>query len=107
MQAALHDTILQRLLADYGFKQQATWLQHGQCPACGKQELYTHADQPWLLRCGRINRCGWESHVKELYHDLFDNWSARFPSLERHPYAAADAYLQVARGFDLARLRGW
>ncbi|KAG0166197.1 hypothetical protein DFQ30_007468 [Apophysomyces sp. BC1015] len=77
------------------------------CPICGKKELFTHADQPWVIRCGRANKCGWESHVKELYSDLFENWSQRFPAAEASPHASADAYMQFARGFDLARVRGW
>ncbi len=76
-------------------------------PACGKKELYTHADNPWILRCGRLNHCAWEGHVKEIYTDLFEHWSNRFPSVEQHPHAAADAYLQYARGFDLKLIQGW
>ncbi len=107
MRTDLHQTITQRLLADYSFKAKSSWLQQGICPACGKKELYTHADNPWILRCGRLNHCAWEGHVKEIYTDLFEHWSNRFPSVEQHPHAAADAYLQYARGFDLKLIQGW
>ncbi len=107
MRVELHQIITQRLLADYGFKVKPSWLQHGICPACGKKELYTHADNPWVLRCGRLNHCAWEGHVKEIYADLFNSWSERFPLANNNPHAAADAYMHYARGFDLKRIKGW
>jgi len=107
LRAALQHDITQRLLADYGFKERETWLQQGLCPACGKKELFTHAESPWVIRCGRANNCGWEAQVKELYPDLFENWSQRFPPIETNPNAAADAYMQFARGFEPGRVRGW
>lgn len=107
MQTDLHQAITQRLFADYDFKPKSNWLQQGRCPECGKKELYTSAEKPWVLRCGRLNRCAWEGHVKEIYADLFDRWSERFPLAKNNPLAAADAYLQYARGFDLKRIKGW
>lgn len=58
------------------------------------------------MKCGRIDKCRWERHVKELYPDLFDNWSDRFKVSEANPHAAADAYLASARGLDVAKLKG-
>ncbi|MGF7188576.1 hypothetical protein JOE11_001603 [Robbsia andropogonis] len=107
MDASLHDQIRAQLIAGYGFKEHGNWLQQGLCPTCGKKELYTHSETPWVIRCGRVNKCGWEAHVKDLYADLFEDWSGRFPASEASPTAAADAYLEHARGFDLARVRGW
>ncbi len=107
MQTDLHQAITQRLLADYDFKPKSNWLQQGRCPACGKKELFTHAEHPWVLRCGRLNRCAWEGHVKEIYADLFNSWSERFPLQKNNPNAAADAYMQYARGFDLKHIKGW
>ena len=64
-------------------------------------------DSPWVLRCGRLNNCGYEGHVKDLYADIFDNWSARYAEeAKTNPHAAADAYLMHARGFDISKLRG-
>ncbi|MBK3844359.1 bifunctional DNA primase/helicase, partial [Paraburkholderia aspalathi] len=107
MKASLHHDITQRLLSDYGFKENGTWLQQGLCPECGKKELFTRADNPWVIRCGRANNCGWEGAVKDLYRDLFDNWSDRYPVVETNPHAAADAYMQFSRGFEPGRVRGW
>ncbi|VXC80119.1 toprim domain-containing protein [Sphingomonas sp. 8AM] len=98
--------MLKRLLNDYKFKESGKYLRQGRCPACDKKELYTGFDKPWVLRCGRQNRCGAEFHVKELYPDIFDNWSKRHQQTPQNPHAAADAYLLHARGFDLAGLRG-
>lgn len=98
--------LLPKLTQDFGFKRSGEWLQKGKCPQCGKKEVFTHADGPGILKCGRLDRCGWERHVKELYPEIFDNWSNRYVANEEDPTAAADAYLSHARGLDLQGLRG-
>jgi hypothetical protein len=107
MDAALHKSLSGLLARDYAFRPYGEWLREGKCPACAKKSVWTHAEHPWVLRCDRTNKCGAEWHVKDLYPDLFDNWSKRFPATEANPTAAADAYLRDARGFDLTRIRGW
>lgn len=102
----LHD-ITPRLIRDYGFKESKGFLRGGVCPNCKQKELYTSAEHPWVLRCGRLKKCGAEFHVKELYPDLFDNWSERFPATAANPNAAAEAYLRDGRGFDLEKIKGW
>lgn len=106
MRPDLHNEITQRLTREFGFRAKGTWLQAGKCPECNRKELFAKADAPWLLRCGRANRCGAEFHIKDLYRDLFESWSDRYVATEADPTAAADAYLQSARGFPLARLQG-
>lgn len=110
----LHE-IAQRLQADYEFKptQDGKHLRKGRCPNCASKSLWTFAASPWVVRCERLNHCGYEAHAKDLYSDLFESWSDRArvaeerkPEAERNPHAAADAYLQQARGFDLALIRG-
>lgn len=98
--------VLTRLKRDYAFKEKGQWLQEGRCEHCGKKEAFVRADNPWVVKCGRQNRCGRDSHVKDLYADLFENWSNRHKATPEDPNAAADAYLLHARGFDLAPLRG-
>lgn len=44
---------------------------------------------------------------QELFDDLFDDYSKRYPATPETPRASADAYLQNARGFDLALIKGW
>ncbi|MBI3727395.1 MAG: toprim domain-containing protein [Burkholderiales bacterium] len=108
MNSSLHHEILQRL-TEFNFKPESGgMLRGGECPICKKKELYTNAENPWVLRCGRLNKCGETFHVKELYPDLFDNWSDRYkPSPEnKNPNIAADAYMQHARGFELAKVQG-
>jgi len=107
MNPSLHADILNRL-SEFNFKQEKKgYLRGGTCPQCQKKELYINADNPWVLRCGRLNNCGWEGHVKELYPDLFDDWSKRYQTPEAtNPQAAADAYMQHGRGFELARVQG-
>ena len=106
MRPDLHADITRRLKLDYAFKVKGTWLREGKCPDCNKRELYTKEESPWVLRCGRLNQCGAEIHVKEIYRDLFENWSERYVRTETNPNAAADAYLEHARGFPLKRLQG-
>jgi hypothetical protein len=107
MDQRLHAEITVRLTQDYGFKQENGYLRKGECPRCAKKEYYTHAEHPWVLRCGRLEKCGFEEHVKEVYADLFESWSDRYPQQPAAPNAAADAYLRECRGFDLAKIEGW
>jgi hypothetical protein len=101
------ERLLPLLLRDFEFKEYGDFLRQGKCPQCGKKELYTPKAHPWILRCGRLNNCGAEFHVKELYPDLFNSWSKLFPATEKNPNAAADAYLASGRGFDLTKLKAW
>ncbi len=108
MQEDLRQQILTNIERDYGLRRKGStpYLRGGKCPACGKKELYTSYEKPWVLRCGRQGKCGAEYHVKDLYSDLFEDWSTRFKQTPESPTASADAYLQFSRGFDLAKLRG-
>lgn len=107
MNPSLHSDIMRYLDRDFAFKKHGNHLQQGECPACKKKELYAFADAPWVLRCGRLNKCGAEFHIKELYPDLFNNWSERHKTTPENPNAAADAYLREGRGFDISKLKGW
>ncbi|NMI53558.1 toprim domain-containing protein [Xanthomonas hortorum pv. taraxaci] len=100
--------MLSRLERDYGLKHRigTEYMRGGKCPSCSKKELYTNHLKPWVVKCGRQSKCGRELHVKDLYDDLFDDWSKRFQPTPAAPNAAADAYLQFSRGFDLAPLKG-
>jgi hypothetical protein len=59
-----------------------------------------------VVKCARLNKCGYEEHVKEICEDLFKDWSKDFPRTKENPNAAADAYLLHARGFDPNMLKG-
>ncbi|WP_175534948.1 MULTISPECIES: toprim domain-containing protein [unclassified Pseudomonas] len=105
----LRAEVLQRLKDDYGFKARHSdvYWRGGKCPACGQKELYTQVSKPWLIICGRESKCAKRWHVKELYEDLFDDWSRRAPSCDQYPTATARAYLEFARGFRLELIQGW
>lgn len=107
MNPRLHADISRRLDRDFQFKEEKGWLRKGICPSCGKKELYAKADTPWVLRCGRLDKCGHVEHVKDLYSDLFEDWSKNYPTTPKDPNATADAYMRDHRGFDLARVKGW
>lgn len=109
----LLDDIAQRLQTDYSMKVAGKHLRKGLCPECSQKSLWTFAASPWVVRCERLNNCGYEAHARELYSDLFESWSDRVhkveeakPAAQRSPTAVADAYLREGRGFDLALVRG-
>lgn len=103
----LYREVLPRIERDFEFKKTTGgWLQGGKCPSCGKKELFTSKEHPWVLKCGRLSKCGAEHHVKELYPELFENWGDRYQKTPENPNAAADAYLRDARGFQIDRIAG-
>lgn len=108
MNPTLHADVTRELAAQFGLKasKKGDWLQNGTCPDCKKKELFANAEHPWIVKCGRENNCKYERHVKELYPDLFENWSDRYKVTETNPNASADAYLTHMRGFDIRRLKG-
>jgi hypothetical protein len=107
MKDDLYRELLPRIEADFAFrKDKGDWLQGGTCPVCGKKELFTNKEHPWVLRCGRLEKCGAEIHVKDHYPELFDNWGDRYQTTPTNPHAAADAYLSSARGFNLDLIDG-
>ncbi len=108
MQEAIRQQVLQRIARDYGLKHRSgtDYMRGGRCPHCSKKELYTHFQKPWVLRCGRQAKCGQEVRVRDLYDDLFDDYSKHNPQTPQAPHAAADAYLATARGFSLKGLDG-
>lgn len=109
MEREIRIEVLRRLQADYGLRPIAgtQYMRKGKCPACGKLELYSRQDEPWFIKCGRQSKCNEQWHVKELYEDLFDDYSQRAPATDANPRASADSYLVFARGFELQRIKGW
>lgn len=104
-------SVLKRRIDDrlnqlFHFKQEGEWYRQGICPQCSKKELYTHAINPRIVKCGRLAKCGYEEHVKDICEDLFKDWSEYHPQTNENPNAAADAYLLEGRGFDLANIIG-
>jgi hypothetical protein len=104
MDAQTQTAVYQRLQNDYNFKPVGDWLRGGKCPQCSQKELYTHADHPWVIKCGRLNKCGYEAAIKDLYPDEFNSWSERFEPTVDNPHAAAKAYLEQARGLNVAAI---
>jgi ribosomal protein S27AE len=109
MKEDLRAAVLQRLEHDFNLKHRVgtNYMRGGECPACGKKELYARHDKPWQIRCGRPERCGHIEHVKDIYEDLFEDWSKRVPSSDNDPTATARAYMEFARGFDMGKITGW
>ncbi|MER2603034.1 MAG: hypothetical protein ABTR27_11805 [Candidatus Competibacter phosphatis] len=103
----IYRDLIPKLQRDYDFKKvDGSWLQGGKCPTCGKKELFTSKEHPWVLRCGRLEKCGTEVHVKDAYPELFENFGDRYPKTAENPTASADAYLANTRGFDLTKIAG-
>ncbi|EEA9087553.1 bifunctional DNA primase/helicase, partial [Salmonella enterica subsp. enterica] len=106
MNATIQRDVVRRLVRDFEFKEKDKYLQQGICPACHKRELFTSIEKPWILKCGRENNCGHQVVVKELYSDIFEDWSKRYQDTPETPHAAAEAYLREARGLNTEPLKG-
>lgn len=111
MEHRLRANVIERLERDYQLKHMAgtQYMRKGICPAphCGQKTLYTFYDSPWMLICGRPEKCGHRVHVKEIYDDLFNDWSKTAPATPENPQATARAYLEFARGFKYELIAGW
>ncbi|QFG33945.1 bifunctional DNA primase/helicase [Pseudomonas umsongensis] len=109
MDHQLRADVLQRLEADFGLQHMAgtQYMRKGTCPQCNQRRLFSRYDEPWFIRCGREQKCRYMEPVKELYGDLFDDWSKRAPATDDQPAASAKAYLTFARGFDVGMIEGW
>jgi hypothetical protein len=97
------------LVNDYAFKVSSDHkhLQFGKCPDCGKKELWGYYEKPLAIQCSRLNNCNFKATTKELYPDIFQEFSKRYPPKQDNPHATADAYLQHQRGFDLSVISNW
>lgn len=80
MEQRLYKAVTEKLDREFAFKRVGDWLQQGECPNCHKKELYTNAEHPWVLRCNRTNKCGFEEHIKDRYSELFESCSVRGPN---------------------------
>ena len=109
MEQQIRADVIQRLESDYGLQhmKDTHYMRKGTCPQCNQKRLFSRHDEPWFIRCGREEKCRYMVPVKELYPDLFDNWSKRAPASSEQPAASAKAYLSFARGFRLDLIEGW
>ncbi len=120
MREPLRTELRARLMGEMQFQEHGKYLQKGLCPACGKRECFVSGENPWVVQCGRLSKCGQSWHIKELFPDAFNSWTERFrptmppagtpvdpaaPPASRTP--VADAYLSIGRGLDIAPLAGW
>ncbi len=106
MSADMQHDILRRLQADFGLKKRGDYMRGGLCPRCSKKTLWCVSEKPYGVRCDRIESCGYDESVKELYPDLFRTWSDRFKATPDNPHAAAIAYLRDERGLNVKALAG-
>lgn len=105
MRDDLHRDVL-KALEGFAFKDERDYLREGRCPKCSKKSLWVRKDKPWVVRCNRTDKCGYEEHVKALFPELFENWSERYKPTQEAPNASADAFLYHARGLTITGLRG-
>jgi len=66
------EQIFERLGNDYGFRESGAFLRKGRCPECGKRELWTEKERPFVLFCSRLNKCGarLQSYDQKLCFDM-------------------------------------
>lgn len=100
----LIDDIHVRLASEFSFKKRGTHVR-GKCPSCGEKEAWTTAISPWVIFCGRANKCGETHTARSLFSDLFENFSERFPTTVEDPNGTARAYLTQDRRFDLSVIK--
>lgn len=108
MNEKLRERLISRLLSSFDFKESedGQWLNQGRCPQCGKKSLFTHAQNPWKLKCGREAKCGIEYSIKELYPEEFADINKRYVPTQKDPNATANAYLELIRGFKPHEIKG-
>ncbi len=109
MDQVLRADVLQRLESEYGLQHMSgtNYMRKGTCPQCNQRRLYSRHDEPWFIKCGREQSCRYLAPTKELFPDLFDDWSKRAPATDKEPAASAIAYLTFARGFRMDLIKGW
>lgn len=100
----LIEDINDRLASEFDFKKRGAHIR-GKCPSCGEKEAWTSHSSPWVVFCGRANKCGASHTARSLFPDLFDNFSERFPTTPEDPSGTARAYLTQDRRFDLAIIK--
>ncbi|WP_299594302.1 toprim domain-containing protein [uncultured Microbulbifer sp.] len=91
----------------FNFKRRGNYLQGGNCPDCGKKEAWISVEKPIVVRCNRKNNCGYEEPVRNIYPDIFENFSERFPATPEDPNATARAYIEHDRQFPLVKVGTW
>lgn len=101
--------IVNRLLNDsiFGFRENGHFLQGGICPDCHKKELFISKEKPYVLKCNRLNQCGYEENTRSIYPEIFQQFSKLYPTTPKNPQATADAYLQFDRQFDITKIKDW
>ncbi len=112
MNPQLREDIVAKLTQQLKGKAVKKYISKIECPSCNQREAFTNVDAPWMVKCGRDNRCGAQHHVKDLFPELFETWTERYAPKEeaerqKNPTAVADGYLRDGRGFDLIKIRGW
>jgi len=100
VQALLNNPLLK-------FQDKGEYLRKGECPECGRNELYLRKSQPYQVACSREGNCGYTESTRNLVPELFSQYTERFPKTESDPNATADAYLSHNRGFPIIKMRGW
>lgn len=101
----LKDDIRERLADEFQFKARGEFYR-GKCPSCGEKEAWTKVDEPYVVFCSRENKCGERNTARELFPDLFENFSERFPSSPEDPERTAREYLSQDRRFNLSLITG-
>ena len=100
------DKIVNLLIADYSLKPRGQFLREGRCPQCNKKSLFISANDPFNLKCGRDNKCGWQIKTRELYPECFKPLHISHPATPKNPNATANEYMRK-RGFDLVQVSSW
>ena len=102
--------IVETLINDdtFKFKDNGNFLQYGLCPNCNRKSVWVSKTRPGRIQCDHKTSCNpWFSVTpRELYPELFENYSERYPATNEDPKATARAYLE-GRKFDTTKIADW
>lgn len=91
----------------FQFKRRGKYFQEGRCPECGKRSAWISVEKPIVVRCNHKNNCGYEEPVRQIYPDIFENLSDRYPATYEDPNATARAYIDHVRQFPTQKIGNW
>lgn len=102
------EEIVEALINDqnFNFKQGSKVLNKGRCPECNRKSLWVKINKPGRVYCDHQTTCGYTETTRNVYPELFENYSNRHPATNDDPKATARNYL-MDRGFNPGVIADW
>lgn len=100
----LIEKIRNRILSDKNVRVTAKSINKIVCPQCDKREAFAYYDEPMAIICHRNKECGATTPIKQVYPDLFENFSKQYPATKEEPNLTAQKYLE-SRGLNPIKIK--